>query len=243
MATPDVQYLSSGDTALTVQFGTVIERELNSRIVALGHGIAQAAIAGVSETLPTYRSLLVNYDPLVVTRDELVAQLQPLIESPPEAGDAAPAHWQIPVCFDSDLAPDLAHVAAASGLDENEVIKAMLEVTHHVYMLGFAPGQPYMGDLPPALNIPRRENPVARVEKGSVVTATGLTIIYAVPNPTGWHVVGRTPVEIFNLARKEAILFKPGDKVRLSRIERDEFDELTAQVDDGSFDMTRLRQP
>ena len=100
-----------------------------------------------------------------------------------------------------------------------------------------------MGDLPPALNIPRRENPVARVEKGSVVTATGLTIIYAVPNPTGWHVVGRTPVEIFNLAREEAILFKPGDKVRLSRIERDEFDELTAQVDDGSFDMTRLRQP
>ena len=119
----------------------------------------------------------------------------------------------------------------------------MLKVTHHVYMLGFAPGQPYMGDLPPALNIPRRENPVARVEKGSVVTATGLTIIYAVPNPTGWHVVGRTPVEIFNLAREEAILFKPGDKVRLSRIERDEFDELTAQVDDGSFDMTRLRQP
>ena len=75
MATPDVQYLSSGDTALTVQFGTVIERELNSRIVALGHSIAQAEIAGVSETLPTYRSLLVNYDPLVVTRDELVAQL------------------------------------------------------------------------------------------------------------------------------------------------------------------------
>ncbi|MCH2555408.1 MAG: allophanate hydrolase subunit 1, partial [SAR116 cluster bacterium] len=175
--------------------------------------------------------------------DELVAPLPPLIESPPEAGDAAPAHWQIPVCFDSDLAPDLAHVAATSGLDENEVIKAMLEVTHHVYMLGFAPGQPYMGDLPPALNIPRRENPVTRVEKGSVVTATGLTIIYAVPNPTGWHVVGRTPVEIFNLERDEAILFKPGDKARLSRIERDEFDELTAQVDDGSFDMTRLRQP
>ena len=243
MATPDVQYLSSGDTALTVQFGTVIERELNSRIVALGHSIAKAAIAGVSETLPTYRSLLVNYDPLVVTRDELVAQLQPLIESPPEAGDAAPAHWQIPVCFDSDLAPDLAHVAAASGLDEKEVIEAMLEVTHHVYMLGFAPGQPYMGDLPPALNIPRRENPVPRVEKGSVATATGLTIIYAVPNPTGWHVVGRTPLEIFDLAREQPILFKPGDKVNLRRIARDEFDALSAQVDEGSFDMAGLRQP
>lgn len=242
MASSEVQYLSSGDTALTVQFGTGIERDLNSRIIALGNSIKKAAIAGVSETLPTYRSLLVNYDPLVVTRDELVAQLQPLIDCPPEADDAAPVHWQIPVCFDSGFAPDLAHVAAASGMSEDEVIERILEVTHHVYMLGFAPGQPYMGDLPPALNIPRRENPVARVEKGSVVTATGLTIIYAVPNPSGWHVVGRTPVEIFNLAHEEAILFKPGDKVLLRRIERDEFDALTAQVNDGSFDMTGLRQ-
>ena len=242
MATPEVQYLSSGDTALTIQFGTEIERELNSRIVALSHSIAQAAIPGVSETLPTYRSLLVNYDPLVVTREQLVAKLRPLLDSPPDAGDAAPAHWQIPVCFDNAFAPDLAHVAAASGMDEDAVIAAMVEVTHHVYMLGFAPGQPYMGDLPPVLNIPRRENPVARVEKGSLVTATGLTIIYAVPNPTGWHVVGRTPVEIFNLARDEAILFKPGDKVRLRRIERDEFNAVSAQVTDGSFDMSGLRQ-
>ena len=243
MAAPEVQYLSSGDTALTVQFGTVIERELNSRIVALGHSIAKAAIPGVSETLPTYRSLLVNYDPLVLSRDQLVAQLQPLVDSPPDADDTAPARWQVPVCFDSDLAPDLAHVAAASGMSEAQVIKAMLDVTHHVYMLGFAPGQPYMGDLPPALNIPRRENPVPRVEKGSVATATGLTIIYAVPNPTGWHVVGRTPVEIFDLAREEPILFKPGDKVNLRRIVRDEFDALSEQVDEGSFDMAGLRQP
>ena len=177
MAAPEVQYLSSGDTALTVQFGTVIERELNSRIVALGHSIAKAAIPGVSETLPTYRSLLVNYDPLVLSRDQLVARLQPLVDSPPDADDAAPARWQVPVCFDSELAPDLAHVAGASGMSEAQVIKAMLDVTHHVYMLGFAPGQPYMGDLPPALNIPRREDPVPRVEKGSVATATGLTII------------------------------------------------------------------
>ena len=100
-----------------------------------------------------------------------------------------------------------------------------------------------MGDLPPALNIPRREDPVPRVEKGSVATATGLTIIYAVPNPTGWHVVGRTPVEIFDLAREQPILFKPGDKVNLRRIARDEFDALSAEVDEGSFDMAGLRQP
>ena len=118
----------------------------------------------------------------------------------------------------------------------------MLDTPHHVYMIGFAPGQPYMGDLPAALNIPRRENPVPRVEKGALVTATGLTIIYAVPNPTGWHVVGRTPVEIFSPDREEPILFTPGDRVTLRRIGRNEFDELAAMVGDGNFDIASLRR-
>ena len=242
MTTPKIQYLSSGDTALTVQFGTGIDRELNSRIVALSRRLRQATIPGLRESVPTYRSLLVHYDPLVLTRQQLISYLEPLVESPPELDEVRPAHWRIPVCFEPEFAPDIGHVAAASGLDEDQVIAAMLDTQHHVYMIGFAPGQPYMGDLPAALNIPRRENPVPRVEKGAVVTATGLTIIYAVPNPTGWHVVGRTPVEIFSPGREEPILFTPGDRVTLHRIGRNEFDELAATVGDGRFDIASLRR-
>ena len=242
MTPPQIQYLSSGDTALTVQFGTGIDRELNSRIVALSRRLRQAAIPGLRESVPTYRSLLVHYDPLVLTRDQLISHLEPLVESPPERDEARPAHWCIPVCFEPEFAPDIGHVAAASGLGEDQVIAAMLDTPHHVYMIGFAPGQPYMGDLPAALNIPRRENPVPRVEKGALVTATGLTIIYAVPNPTGWHVVGRTPVEIFGPDREEPILFTPGDRVTLRRIGRNEFDELAAMVGDGNLDIASLRR-
>ena len=242
MAAPQVLFRSSGDTALTVQFGTVIDRELNSRIVALSRRLDQAAITGLRESVPTYRSLLVHYDPLVLTRDQLISHLEPLIESPLETDEVRPAHWNIPVCFDPVFAPDIGHVASASGLSEDQVIEAMLETRHHVYMIGFAPGQPYMGDLPAALDIPRRENPVPRVEKGSLVTATGLTIIYAVANPTGWHVVGRTPVDIFTPGREEAILFTPGDRVTLHRIGRDEFDRLAARVEAGQLDIADLRQ-
>ena len=242
MASPQVQYLSSGDTALTVQFGTGIDRGLNSRIVALSRSLARAAIPGVAETVPTYRSLLVHYDPLVLTREQLISHLRPLVASAPETGDASPDVWSIPVCFDAEFAPDLGFVAGASGLSAEQVVTAMLDTQHHVYMIGFAPGQPYMGDLPARLNIPRRESPVPRVEAGSLVTATGLTIIYPVANPTGWHVVGRTPVQIFSLDRDEAILFKPGDRVILRRIDRAEYDELSSRVSTGQFDIENMRR-
>ena len=245
----NIEYLPSGDTALTVQFGTEINAELNNMVLALHRHVMAAAIDGIIETVPTYRSLLVHYDPHILSQKELIAALNPLMEklvsqsdrTSEGSADHQTNHWQFPICFDDEFAPDLTFVAETLGLTAERVINNFLNVTHHVYMLGFAPGQPYMGGLPKALSIPRRENPIPKIHEGSLVTATGMTIIYSVANPTGWHIIGRTPVRLFDINRDPAILLTPGDHVTLTSVSRQDYDQILDQVQNGSFDMKRLK--
>lgn len=244
-----VEYLSSGDTALTVQFGTEINAQLNNMVLQLHRYVMAAGINGILETVPTYRSLLVHYDPLILSQGRLITALNSLmekLESPSDnalvdSTEAQINHWQFPICFDEEFAPDLPFVSDALGRTAETIINSFLKVTHHVYMLGFAPGQPYMGGLPKELSIPRRENPIPRIHEGSLVTATGMTIIYSVANPTGWHIIGRTPIRLFDINRKPAILLNPGDQVRLTAVSRQDYEQILYQVQDGSFDVNRLK--
>lgn len=244
MVSKDVLYLPSGDTALTVQFGTTISIALNNLVLGLRALVHDADINGVIATLPTYRSLLINYDPLVISQQDLITQLEPLVmrldDSSSLPKNAGSKSWQIPICFDDEFSPDLGHVSDQLGMTSSEVIKTFLEAEFHVYMLGFAPGQPYMGGLPEAMSVPRRKDPIPQIAKGSLVTATGMAIIYPVANPTGWHVMGRTPVELFNIDRDPAIILSPGDKVHLTQINRAEYDDILNQTAHGIFDLARL---
>lgn len=230
-----VEFLPSGDCGLTVQFGYEIERDLATQIMALRAAIDDQQIAGIVETVPTYRSLLVHYDPLQTSQSALIEILQPLVASLRQSAPSTARHWTLPICMQAEHAPDLANVAQLAGLSEEEVVRQFLATTHFIYMLGFAPGLPYMGDLPLALNIPRHENPVPKVEKGSVLIATGLTIIFPTDNPTGWHVLGRTPVPIFDLAKQNPVLFSPGDQVSFQPVGLDDYRDIEQQLADGSY--------
>ena len=181
------------------------------------------------ETVPSYLSVLVHYDPLQATQAEILAALP---EVPPSA-QTEPRHWVFPACFDGDFAPDLAYVADWAGCTPEAVIDEMLAATQVVYMLGFAPGQPYLGDLPDHLALPRRKSPVPRVERGSILIATGKTVIYSVVNPTGWYVIGRTPVPLFEAA-SETVLLAPGDRISFRRVARADYDEIEAQLLSGA---------
>lgn len=238
-----VEFLPSGDTGLTVQFGHSIDRALSHRVVRLRAEIDAAQLTGVLETVPTYRSLTIHYDPRQTTQSAIIEALQPLIAAPGATSAAPGAHWRLPVCFDGDFAPDLLHVADWTRRAPEAVIEAMTAEPLYVYMIGFAPGQPYMGDLPDALAIPRRENPVARVPAGSVLIATGKSVIYPIANPTGWYVVGRTPAPIFDPAWKQPALLSAGDTVSLSRVDADEFGEIETQVRAGGYTTERLDRP
>lgn len=235
-----VEFLPSGDTGLTVQFGDGIDRGLSRRILRLRTEIDRARLPGVVETVPTYRSLMIHYDPLRTSQAEIIDALTPYLEHKDDSHAVAATRWRLPVCFDeTDFAPDLPHVSDWADMSPDAVINVMTSVTHFVYMLGFAPGQPYLGDLPDSLAIPRREDPVPGVAPGSIVIATGLTVIYTATNATGWHIIGRSPVPLFDLRADNPVLLTPGDNIDLYRIDRSEFDTIVARVDAGDFDIER----
>jgi inhibitor of KinA len=230
-----VAFLPSGDCGLTIEFGLEIDRDLSRQIMALRAAVEEAGFEGIVETVPTYRSLLVHYDPLRTSQADLIAVIEPLVAGLGDHPVSQARHWTLPICFEADFAPDLDDVAQQTGIEREAVIAMLTATEHFIYMLGFAPGLPYMGDLPQALSIPRREVPIPRAEKGSVLIATGLTIIYPVANPTGWHVVGRTPVPIFDVHKEDPVLFSPGDFVCFERVGLKDFEAIEQTVARGSY--------
>lgn len=231
----EARFLPCGDTGLTVQLGDVIDRPTSARVQAMARAIEAAELQGVIEVVPAYVSLTVHFDPLRIAPAELAPAIKALTIDDAAQSPSTARRWVAPVCFDAAFAPDLPHLADWAGISQAEAIADMTSVDQFVYMLGFAPGQPYMGDLPERLAIPRRETPLQSIPAGSVVVATGKTIIYPASNPTGWRVVGRTPISVFDLSRAQPALFAPGDLVRLRRVERDEYDDIRARTAAGAY--------
>ena len=235
------RFLASGDTALVVEFGDRMDRHISALVLNLRRRVQEAGIAGVSEAVPTFRSLMVHYDPLVVRTHELEARLLPLTKGL-EAEALVGQRWLFPTCYEGeDYAPDLADVAAATALSPAEVVAMHASVEHLVYMIGFLPGQAYMGDLPPALDLPRRTSPRIKVAAGSVAIAIGQTTVYTYDSPGGWHIIGRTAVPLFEPTRDRPALLSPGDTVRFVAVSRAVYGDMQAASAEGAFDIDTLR--
>ena len=231
-----VRLLSNGDTALTVEFGERIDRATSERVLALHDRLARAALPGVVELLPTFRSLMVHYDPLRTSHAEVVRRIHPLLDALEGVSPVA-RRWTIPVCYEPAFALDLEEVATRTGLTPAEVVEHHSTTTYHVYMIGFLPGYPYMGDLPARLALPRRENPRTQVPAGSVAIATTMTAVYTLQSPGGWHILGRTPASLWSRRRTPPAVLAPGDKVRFAPIGMDEFTRLAKQAEAGELDL------
>jgi len=216
----------AGELALSIELGEGIDPDVHARVLALDQAIGAAGIDGVRETVPSYRALLVVYDPERIARDTLIARLDALT---PQAADLNPREWSVPACFDGDHADDLSAVAEQTGLSPGEIVKALTAAPLRLYMYGFAPGFAYLGGLDQRLAIPRRATPRASMPPGSLMIAGGQASIASVSMPTGWYVVGRTPVAMFAPAREPMVPFQPGDQIRLRAVSPDEFEALAAQ--------------
>ncbi len=224
-----VRFLSVGDRAFAVEFGDRIDRALSSAVLRLDAVIRAERPRGVVETVPTFRSLLVHYDPLAASRAELEGIIERLLdrdEDLPRPG----RQWRIPVCYAGEFAPDLPEVARLTGLSPEEVAALHSGARYHVYMLGFLPGFPYLGDLPATLALPRRADPRVRVPAGSIAIATSLTAIYPYESPGGWHLIGATPIRLFDPARTPPALLMPGDAVLFEPIDADAFAAIRGAV-------------
>jgi inhibitor of KinA len=233
-----VRFLVSGDTALVVEFGDRIDRELNDRVLRLSALLRASSPPGIVETVPTFRSLMVLYDPLLTDSASLTSAISKLLD--PEGGSATTQSklWRIPACYAPSHAPDLPEVAQRTGLAAQDVIQRHVETCFHVYMIGFVPGFPYMGDLPEPLVLPRRTDPRVKVPAGSIAIATNMTAIYPVESPGGWHLIGATPIRLFDDMRSaQPALLSPGDKVCFEPITPAEFDEIRAAIAAGSYEV------
>ncbi|WP_260851630.1 5-oxoprolinase subunit PxpB [Denitromonas ohlonensis] len=242
-----MRILDLGDAALTVEFGDAIDPALQARVNALDVAIERARAAGqlggVIETVPTFRSLTVVYDPLLTRRATLEAALSELIDAADHAPVGDGRHWRLPACYGGAFGPDLADVAAATNLTPEAVIDAHSATEYVVYMLGFLPGFPFMGDVPAALQLPRRSEPRLRVPPGSIAIANGLTAIYPWESPGGWHVLGRCPVPLFDATRAAPALLAAGDRVRFTPVSVDEFARLDAELKAGRLDPQQWCSP
>ena len=225
----NVRFLPAGDAAVVVEFGDHVSRILSDRVLRLNALVRAANPRGLVETVPTFRSLMVHYDPLATDSASLIGAIENLLDS--GSGETTQARlWRIPACYAISHAPDLEDVARCAGLSTEEVIRLHCSTRYHIYMIGFVPGFPYMGDLPPALVLPRRADPRTRVPPGSIAIATGMTAIYPLESPGGWHLIGTTPVRLFDLRWPRPALLGPGDAVQFEPITAVEFEAIGAAV-------------
>ena len=238
--------LPLGDGAVIIQFGDDLSPEAHGLVMgfvhALGEAVKRGSLQGVVEWVPAYASVTLRVDD---DSEEAAAQRDAVLLA--LAGAAQPMHaagrqWRLPICFDdAEFAPDLAQVAAARGLSVEAVIAQFLATPLRVYMLGFMPGFPYMGELPTALDMPRLPSPRRAVAARSIGITGRMACIYPWLSPGGWNLIGRTPVRPFDLREAEPALLRAGDVVTWRRLDRAEFDQLERQADAGTLSRAALR--
>lgn len=229
------RFLPVGDTALSVEFGDTIDPRLNESVVALDMALAAAELDGVIETAPSYRSLLICYDPLEISFRQLVTELRRLLANGGRTKHGGAAAWTVPVVYGDDVT----EVAQRLSLTEDQVIGLHAGTEYQVYMVGFAPGLPYLGGLPDALHISRREIPRPCVPAGAVMIGGMQANIVPMPVPSAWYVLGRTPIKLFDLDRPDPFLFRAGDRLRFRRIGTAEFDHFAGMSFDDVLPLVR----
>ena len=223
--------LALGDAAWTVEFGRSITTDINARVMALTDQVAERRhddplFAPVVDVVPTFRSVTVHFNPEKADAEVLGQQLLALAA---EGGGQTREgrRWRLPVCFAPAFAPDLHRLAETKGMSEGEVIRRLLASEYRVYMIGFLPGFPYMGGLPPELALPRLANPRQRVPAHSLAVAGEMCAVYPWESPGGWNLLGRTPVQLFDLRHTtQPAMMAAGDWVRWYAVDDTEYERL-----------------
>ena len=234
------RFLDAGEAALVVEFGSTVDPAVNDRVLALDAALGKVALPGVRETVPTYRSLMIHYDPLTLDRERLVEAVLDIEAAP--ARPREPANlWTIPCCYDAEFAEDLGTVAEMTGLTSERVVTLHSGALYRVYMYGFAPGFCYLGGVPPELAVSRRETPRPPHPPNTILLGGGLTLVTTFAMPTGWWLLGRTPERMFALAREPVFLVGVGDALRFAPIDRPTFDALEIRAAAGEIVAKRDR--
>jgi 5-oxoprolinase (ATP-hydrolysing) subunit B len=226
--------LPSGDSAITVEFSRKIDEEANRRVLALDRSLAREAIAGVSETVPTYRSLLVHYDPTQIDFTTLGQKLVEMALRPVPASEKSRL-WRIPVAYGGELGVDLEEVAKTLGTTPDDVVARHVAGDYRVAMIGFTPGWSYLSGLQDFLHMSRRQNPRLLTPAGTISIGGTQTGVQCIAGPSGWHLLGCTPVRTYQLHRDPTFLLEPGDRVKFYQIDAKTYAEQERAAEQGEI--------
>ncbi len=221
-----------GDCALLVEFENRISKSINDQVLDLAWRLENEAVPGIGEAVPSYRALLVHYDPLMIGFTTLGDTIRALLTRGDKAVHSGKC-WMIPVLYGGVAAPDLSRVANRHGLSEQEIIEIHASTVYRVYMVGFAPGWTFLGGLDPRLHTPRLATPRAEVPAGCISIGGQQTLIGGQAMPSGWNLIGQTPERSFDPERADPFFLAAGDEVRIRRIEQQEFDLLAQKAAAG----------
>jgi KipI family sensor histidine kinase inhibitor len=227
------KFLDAGESALVVEFGRSVDPGLSDRVLALDAALAADPPEGLRELVPTYRSLMIHYDPLRLDRARLVAHVESALSGPAPVAARSGALWTLPCCYAPPHGEDLAEMAGLLGLTANRAAELHAAGRYRVYMYGFSPGFTYLGGLPEPLAISRRARPRPPHDSQAVLVGGGLCAVAHFAMPTGWYVVGRTPERLYAPERGTAFLFEPGDRLAFEPIDAGTFAALEARAQAG----------
>ena len=223
-----VRFLLTGDTSLSVEFGDEISETINAKIRAFQIALGDSGIPGIVEVVPTYRSLMVHYDPEAIRYAPLAERLRGLLDRLDQIAIPPSQVLEIPVLYGGEMGPDLEFVARHAGKTQEEVVGIHTSADYLIYMLGFTPGFAYLGGMSEEIAAPRLETPRVKIPAGSVGIAGSQTGVYPIDSPGGWQLIGRTPVRMYDPEREPPILPQAGQYIRFYPIDRAEFDRISA---------------
>ncbi|MHC1746033.1 MAG: 5-oxoprolinase subunit PxpB [Negativicutes bacterium] len=232
-----IRMLPAGEQGLVVEFGQTIDSAVNSRVHQTAKLLNKEIGDAIFEIVPTYRSLLVYFNPLRMTRADLIQQIETMLKKTENCLSEQDQKQvvMIPVCYGGDFGPDLDFVARHNGLSTEEVVKIHTSDPYQVYMIGFTPGFPYLGGMSERIATPRLDKPRIKIPAGSVGIAGSQTGFYPMESPGGWRLIGRTPVKAFDPQASNPFLFDAGQYLQFKAITEEEYRKINREVDAGTY--------
>ncbi len=230
-----IKFLTAGDSAIVMEFGDTIEKEINARIAAVVENLKNKKIDGILDILPTYRSILINYDPVKISYGEMMDILKGLSKSDSNKQSDEVRLIEIPTLYGGEYGPDIDFVAENAKMSKEEVIKIHSGTDYLVYMMGFIPGFTYLGGLDERIATPRLKSPRLKIDPGSVGIAGSQTGMYPLESPGGWQLIGRTPLKLFDDTKEPPVFIQAGNYIRYVPIDQKEYDKIKNEVENDTY--------
>ncbi|MBF8982549.1 5-oxoprolinase subunit PxpB [Lutibacter sp. B2] len=231
----ETKYLTSGEKALVIEFGDEIAEKTNGKVRAMMIAIEKKDIIGIVEMTPTYRSLMVHYNPLEIDYKSLLSKLKTVEGELDHIDIPLPKVIEIPTLYGSDYGADIENVANHNGLSIEDVIKIHTSKEYLIYMLGFTPGFPYLGGMDERIATPRLQTPRTKISGGSVGIAGSQTGVYPIDSPGGWQLIGKTPLKLYDAHTDTPILLQAGNYIKFVPISEEEYIKIEEAIKNNSY--------